>query len=178
MASTFNIQGPTALHIAQGADNTTPSFGSGTILGYTDNSDLISVEIDNMMDPYESTEGGKEPAAMIYQGTVVTITATLIKWDTANKDKLTNSIWEAEGSTAIPGAIGQNQFDQATFTHVENLHLKIDPTDTDDLETYSYWFKHVWLESMSETSWGNAPKKLVLTLKAKRSSGNVIYVRA
>ena len=74
-------------------------------LGVTDNDDLISVDFENIKEPVFSTQGGAEPAAMIYQGTIATITATLIKWDTARKDIVLGSIWN--NANGVPGTIGQ-----------------------------------------------------------------------
>jgi hypothetical protein len=177
MATTFNVQGPTGLYIKQQAPGTTTSTGF-SLLGHTDNDDLISVEIDNMMDPYFSTESGREPAALIYQGTIATITATLVKWDTAVKDTLITTIWEGAGGTL--GSIGQNQLDDSTFSNVEGLQVKLVPTSTSGIETYTYQFFKCYVESMQETGWGNAPKKLVLSLKATRNTtaANFLYTRS
>tara|TARA_R110002020_G_scaffold26072_11_gene84403 strand:+ start:1895 stop:2428 length:534 start_codon:yes stop_codon:yes gene_type:complete len=176
MATTFNVQGPTGLYIKLQTPATTTASGF-SLLGHTDNEDLISVSIDNMMDPYTSTESGKEPAALIYQGTVATITATLVKWDTAVKDTLNETIWAGVGGTL--GSIGQNQYDDANFTNVSGLQVKIVPTSTSNIETYTYQFFKCHLESMQETGWGNAPKKLVLSIKATRNttSANFLYTR-
>ena len=176
MAATFNVQGPVALQIKQQAPGTTTASGF-ELLGYTDNDDLISVEIDNMMEPHFATETGKEPAALIYHGTIATISATLIKWDTTIKDKLIETIWEGVGGTL--GTVGQNQFDDANFDNVLGLQIKLVPTSTDNIETYSYQFFKCYLESMQETNWGNAPKKLVLTFKATRATtaANFLYTR-
>ena len=177
MATSFNIQGPTTLQIKQQAEGTTTASSFST-LGVTDNDDLIAVDFANILDPYYSTESGREPAAMIYQGTVATITATLIKWDTAVLDTLKTCVWEGGTGDGKPGSIGQDQLGAANFTHVENLQVKVVPTFTSNMETNSYQFLKCWVESMAETGWGNAPKKLVLTIKAVRASGGQLFMRA
>jgi len=177
MATTFNVQGPTAFQIKHQAVGTATGTSFLTI-GHTDNDDLISVAVENIHDPYYSTETGREPAALIYQGSIATITATLIKWDTAVVDTLRESVWAGAGGTT--GTIGQNQFDDTNFTNTENLQVKLLPTYTSNIETYSYLFYKCYVESMSETNWGNAPKKLVLSIKAVTRSGSDrgIYTRA
>lgn len=173
MAATFNIQGPTKLIIEQQAEGTTSAITD--VLGYTDNDDLISVAFDNILDPYYSTEKGREPAALVYQGTVATITATLIKYDTAILDNLKECVWAGAGGT--PGTVGQDQLAAATWGNVENLQVRILPTYTSNIETYAYQFFKCWIESAAETNWGNAPKKLALTIKAVRASGGGLFTR-
>ena len=178
-ASMFNIQGATKLMIATGADTDSPTFNDGTILGWTDNDNLISVDFDNMHTDVYSTESGQEPAARIYQGTVATITATLIKWNQASKDTLFETMWQDADSPTQPGVIGQDALNPS-YTQVDGLHVKIQPMGQvlTNADVAGYWFKKCWVESIAETDWGNAPKKLVVTFKAVRSSGNVMYVRA
>ena len=182
MATAFNIQGPVSLSIMVGdnAEETeSPSFGSAHILGYTDNDDLIDVEFDNLLEPYESTERGRMPAAMIYQGTIATISATLIKWDTGVKDTLVQTMWGDGSGTA--GVVGQDIFN-GDFTNSEPLQVHIAPTITSgypgSTDRYMYTFRRCWLDAIAETGWGNAPKKLVLSFKCTNNSGGRLYARA
>ena len=171
MASTFNIQGPTSLSI----QSATAGYN---VLGYTDNEDLISVDIQHTLDPYTSTETGSEPAALIYTGVIATISATLIKWDTAQKDTLLGTMWEVTNGAPGMGVYGQNIFDSTNFGNVENLGVKITPTATANIETYAYTFDTCWLDAIQETGWGNAPKRLVVTFKTKPNGSGRLFTRA
>ena len=117
--------------------------------------------------------------AAILGWTVATITATLIKWNQASKDTLFETMWQDADSPTQPGVIGQDALNPS-YTQVDGLHVKIQPMGQvlTNADVAGYWFKKCWVESISETDWGNAPKKLVVTFKAVRSSGNVMYVRA
>ncbi len=191
MVIAFKIQGPVSIHVAAVADagsGSEPTFHTGTGSGYavadtyklgvTDNDDLISVDFENIKEPVFSTQGGQEPAAMIYQGTVATITATLIKWDTADKDVLFSSIWE--NAAGLPGTIGQDILSHDVL-NATNLQVGSFPEDAGikalASETYGYEFRKCWLESVQETSWGNAPKKLVVVFKAIRNSSGRLFER-
>tara|TARA_R110000824_G_scaffold227343_3_gene415170 strand:- start:4392 stop:4970 length:579 start_codon:yes stop_codon:yes gene_type:complete len=191
MAIAFNIQGPVSLHVhnsLEAGSGTEPTFHSGTgesyavadtyKLGVTDNDDLISVDFENIKEPVFSTQGGAEPAAMIYQGTIATITATLIKWDTARKDIVLGSIWN--NANGVPGTIGQDIL-SGDVLDAKNLQIGIFPEDAGikalSSETYAYEFRKCWCESIQETSWGNAPKKLVVVFKAIRNSSGRLYER-
>jgi hypothetical protein len=173
MATSFNIQGPTSFGIKQLSET---SEATHDVLGHTDNDDLISVDFNNIYDPYESSESGREPAAMIYQGTIATITATLVKWDTAIKDNLHSCVWDNSGDHGLVGTVGQDQFN-TTFTHVENLQVLLTPTSTSGMETYTYRFFKCWVDNIQETGWGNAPKKLVLSIRAVRNSNGRLFKR-
>ncbi len=191
MAIAFNIQGPVSIHVCNNAEaggGTEPTFHTGTggsyavadtyKLGVTDNDDLISVDFENIKEPVFSTQGGQEPAAMIYQGTIATITATLIKWDTADKDVVLGSMWE--NANGVPGTIGQDILSHGVL-NATNLQVGIFPEDAGikalTSETYGYEFRKCWCESIQETSWGNAPKKLVVVFKAIRNSSGRLYER-
>ena len=111
MASTFNIQGPTSLSVMVGSTaepTDDPTFGSAHILGYSSNEDMISVSIDNILVPHTTTESGANPAALIYHGSVATISATLIKYDTAVADTMYGHMWADRAG--LPGVVGQDQF--------------------------------------------------------------------
>lgn len=191
MAIAFNIQGPVSIHVAANAESgggTEPTFhtGSGTgyavadtfKLGVTDNDDLISVDFENIKDPIYSTQGGREPAAMIYQGTIATITATLIKWDSTDKDVVVASMWS--DVAGVPGTIGQDILAHGVL-NATNLQVGIFPEDAGikalGSETYGYEFRKCWCESIQETSWGNSPKKLVVVFKAIRNDSGRLFER-
>ena len=182
MALAFNVQGPVSLSIMIGdaaGEVSSPTFGSAHILGYTDNDDLISVDYDNLLEPYESTERGRMPAALIYQGTIATISATLIKWNTSVKDTLLQTMWADDGGSA--GVVGQDIFN-GDFTNSEPLQVHIAPTVTSGFpsstDRYMYTFRRCWLDTISETGWGNAPKKLVLSFKCTNNSGGRLFAKA
>ncbi len=176
MATAINIAGPTKLLVKQQAEATTTTLhATNDLLGFTDNDDLISISYENIQDPYYSTESGREPAAMIYQGTIATITATLIKWDEAIADNIRTSMHS--DATGTMGSIGQDQFN-TTFTNVENLQVKVLANSATGFTTTSYQFLKCYVESMQETSWGNAPKKLVLTIKAVRNSAGDLFLES
>jgi len=184
MATAFNIQGPTSLSVLTGssADPTDdPTFSSSHILGHTSNDDLISVEFDNILVDHTSTESGSMPAALIYHGTIATISATLVKYDTAIADTMLESMWADRAG--LPGTIGQDQFNTA-FTNVAAMQVHIAPVASgtgagypDNVDRYSYTFRQCWIDSIAETEWGNSPKKLVLTIKARTSDSGRLFER-
>jgi len=184
MASTFNIQGPTSLSVMVGSDaepTDDPTFGSAHILGYSSNEDMISVSIDNILVPHTTTESGANPAALIYHGSVATISATLIKYDTAVADTMYGHMWADRAG--LPGVVGQDQFNSA-FSHVEHMQVHIAPVASGtgggfpgSTDRYSYTFRQCWLDSYAETEWGNAPKKLVLTFKCITTTSGRMFER-
>jgi len=158
-----------------------PTFGASHILGYSSNEDLISVSMDNILVPHTSSETGAVPAALIYHGSVATISATLIKYDKSVADTMMGHMWADRAG--LPGVVGQNQFDK-TFTNVSPMQVHIAPVVSgtgggfpDGTDRYSYTFRQCWVDSYAETEWGNAPKKLVLTIKAVANSGNRMFER-
>jgi len=173
MATAINIAGPTKLCLAQAAETSTSAITAE--LGITDNSDLISISYEELMDPYFSSEKGREPAAMIYQGTIATISATLIKWDEAIVDNLRTTMHS--NATGTLGTIGQDQFD-ATFPHVQNFQVRVLATSSTGFTGTSYQFLKCYVDSIQETNWGNAPKKLIVSFKAVRNSNGILFVES
>ena len=173
MAIGINIAGPTQLCFKQAVETDTTAITD--VLGYTDNDDLINISYEEIMDPYYSTERGREPAAMVYQGTIATISASLIKWDEAVVDDLRTTMHS--NATGTLGTIGQDQFN-ATFTHVQNFQIRVLATATTGFTATSYQFLKCHIDSIQETNWGNAPKKLVVSFKAVRNSSGILFVES
>ena len=182
--SVFNIQGPTSLSVMVGTDaepTDDPTFGTAHILGYSSNEDMISVSMENILVPHTSTQSGAVPAALIYQGSIATISATLIKYSPTVADTMMGHMWADR--SGLPGTVGQDQFEDA-FTHVEHMQVHIAPVAIGtgagfpgSTDRYSYTFRQCWVDSYAETEWGNAPKKLVVTFKAIANSGGRMFER-
>ena len=70
----FHVWGPSKVSI--NLSGGTPNID----LGYTDNSDLISFELDIMTEPIMTTMMGNIPEQYIHMGTVGYLNMTLVKW--------------------------------------------------------------------------------------------------
>ena len=183
----FNIQGPTVLSVrsegtAGASDEPGDAIGTwdaDDYLGYTSNEDMISVSFNPILVPHTSTQTGGMPAAMIYHGVIATVTATLVKWSPSVKEILVGGTGATEGAV---GRVGMNMFDN-TFTNCDTFRFRIDPVASgssdwpSSTDRYGYLFQQCWLETWAETDWGNAPKKLVLTLKARATDSQRLYTR-
>jgi hypothetical protein len=77
MASTFQVQGPTALEWS------TDDGSTYTQIGFSGNDQLFSVDIEYSNNIITATDTGEEPAEVVYTGAIAVLTCQLVKWDVA-----------------------------------------------------------------------------------------------
>jgi len=101
MALGFIVHGPTKVLIAETA-GATPS----DVLGYTDNNDLISLELEYPTEPIFTTRLGNIPEAYIHLGVIGRLTMTLVKWEVTFLSRLIMQVPGVPGAEGGTGTIG------------------------------------------------------------------------
>ena len=98
MALAFEVHGPTQVLFSNSA-GATPS----AVLGYTDNNDLISLELEYPQEPIFTTRSGNIPEAYIHMGIIGKLSMTLVKWEADELDTLHIAL---PGGAANPSDVG------------------------------------------------------------------------
>lgn len=84
-ATDFHINGPTSVVLVH------PSIQGGSVtLGYTDNDDLIRVEMTDHRQVFTRNDGGDMITQALHLGTSATIDMTLASWDNGALNRLMN----------------------------------------------------------------------------------------
>ena len=111
-------------------------------LGYTDNSDLVSFELDIMTEPIMSSYMGNIPEQYVHLGTIGYLNMTLSKWNETNvRDLLSSSLGQGEGAgkEGVVGTVGslrmgaEGTTDQTFGT---NFSLSITGATSGDVVTF------------------------------------------
>jgi len=156
MALTFEVQGPTKVQVdlTGGVDNLVD-------LGYTDNNDLISFELDYMNEPVFTTRMGNIPENYVHLGTMGYLNITLVKFDQAVVEDLIQSVpaGVVEGQSGTVGALRMSADDTA---HTTDFALKLNCATTGD----SYVFKKCIIldRGVRMLDFGNRPQRMALSI--------------
>jgi hypothetical protein len=99
----FQVWGPSLVSVSPKAYNATPDEP----LGYTDNNDLISFEMDIMTEPIMSTYMGNIPEQYVHLGTIGYLSMTLSKWNEQNiQDLIGTTCGGNDGASDGEGVVG------------------------------------------------------------------------
>ena len=164
MALTFEVQGPTkvSIDIAGGT-----SYGTG--LGYTDNSDLISFELDYMTEPILTTRMGNIPENYVHLGTIGYLNMTLVKFDQALIEDLIHAVPDgaAEGDVGTVGKLRMNTNDTGDG---DDFALKLDCATTSDV--YSFHKCIIEGRGIRMLDFGNRPQRMGLSIICLPNQGS------
>jgi hypothetical protein len=152
MALAFEVHGPTQVLF----DNSAGAASPANVLGYSDNNDLISLELEYPSEPIYTTRSGSIPEAYIHLGVVGRLTVTLAKWD---KEFITDI------SHALPGS-ATAESDVGTIGGIKddgngNFSMKI----LSAASTHHYTMKNCYLDgSIRRLDFGNKPSRIGLNI--------------
>ena len=152
MALAFEVHGPTLVTW----HNTAGTAGPALELGYTDNNDLISLELEYPNEPIFTTRSGNIPEAFVHLGVIGRLTMTLVKWDAAQLEDLTHALPGGAGNESEVGTIGGLK-----VSTDGNFSLKIAGTASGD----AYVMKSCWLDGpVRRLDFGNKPSRIGLNI--------------
>ena len=156
MALTFEVQGPTQVSIGIGG------YGASyTALGYTDNSDLISFEMDYMTEPILTTRMGNIPENYIHLGTMGYLNMTLVKFDQAVIEDLIHAVPDGAEEGDV-GTVGALRLHLANDGNEDDFSLKLDCATTDDV--YSFHKCIIEGRGIRLLDFGNRPQRMGLSI--------------
>ena len=160
----FQVWGPSLVKVDPTGYNATPNEE----LGYTDNSDLISFELDIMTEPIMTTYMGNIPEQYIHLGTIGYLNMTLSKWNETNvRDLMGETVGQGEGG-GVEGRVGkvgslrmgaEGTLDQTFGT---NFSLSITGATSGDIIT----FHNCIIEGRGfrRMDFGNKPQRIGLSM--------------
>ena len=152
MALGFEVHGPTLVEW----DNATGAANPSNELGYTDNNDLISLELEYPKEPIFTTRSGNIPEAFVHLGVIGRLTMTLVKWDYEQLEDLTHALPGGAASESEVGTIGGLK-----TSGDGNFSLKI----TGAASTHTYIMKSCWLDGpIRRLDFGNRPSRIGLNI--------------
>ncbi len=145
-AGDFHVAGPTKIYIG------------GTEIGWTDNDDLVSIEVRDHYRNFTRLDLGAMIAESVLAGSTATISFTMVAWDNT-------ALWTQLGlAREIAGATVANEGKSALVGSVASAHdltLTIEPQR---LGQTKYAFGSVILASGPEyIDFGNATKRIALS---------------
>ena len=163
----FNLWGPSkvSIHLTGG----TPNID----LGYTDNSDLISFELDIMTEPIMTTRMGNIPEDYVHLGTIGYLNMTLVKWSEEYiEDLLQTSVPDGagEGDVGTVGKLRMGVQGTTDATFGTNFSLRVAGAGNGD----SVDFHNCIIEGrgIRMLDFGNKPQRLGLSIVCLPLSGS------
>ena len=159
MALGFEVHGPTKIQVDMtgGTDNLVD-------LGYTDNNDLISFEMDYMTEPIMSSMMGNIPEQYVHLGTIGYLNMTLVKWDTATMDDLIFSVpgGTTEGAVGTVGGLRLGAEGTTDQTFATNFSVKLVCATSGD----AYLFENCLIEGrgVKLLDFGNKAQRVGLSI--------------
>jgi hypothetical protein len=164
MALAFEVHGPTLVTWNNAAGTSNPA----AVLGYTDNSDLISLELEYPNEPIFTTRSGSIPETFIHLGVIGKLTMTLVKWDAGQLEDLMHALPGGATAESHVGTIGGLK-DSANG----NFSLKIAGATSAD----TYVMQSCWLDGpVRRLDFGNKPSRIGLSIictPAEASAGEL-----
>jgi len=159
MALGFEIHGPTLVKV----DMTGGTDGLVN-LGYTDNSDLISFELDYMTEPITTTHMGNIPEQYIHLGTIGYLNMTMVKWDTATMDDLIFSVpgGSTEGAVGTVGAVRLGP--QGTTDHTFSTNFSVQLACATSGDTYNFENCLIEGRGVRVMDFGNKAQRVALSI--------------
>tara|TARA_R110000824_G_scaffold182887_2_gene363888 strand:- start:21 stop:551 length:531 start_codon:yes stop_codon:yes gene_type:complete len=152
MALAFEVHGPTLVTWNNAAGTASPANN----LGYTDNNDLISLELEYPNEPIFTTRSGNIPEAFVHLGVIGRLTMTLVKWDHEQLEDLMHAL---PGSAALESEVGT--IGGLKTSGSGNFSLKIASTASGD----AYVMKSCWFDGpVRRLDFGNKPSRIGLNI--------------
>mgnify|MGYP004450309631 FL=1 len=150
MALGFVVHGPTKVLFNTAAGTTAPA----NVLGYTDNNDLISLDMEYPQEPIFTTRSGSIPEAYIHLGLIGRLTMTLVKWDAGILETLMYALPGDADTEADVGTIGG-----VKTTGKGNFSLRISGISSN----IAYTMQNCYLDgSIRRMDFGNRPSRIGL----------------
>lgn len=155
-ATDFHVQGPTTISWRVGGGE-----GNWTLLGYTDNEDLVRLTSRDHVRTFSRNDQGDMIGEAVFSGTTVTLDFTLASWDQNNLVSLlnkcrtgaTSSATAAEGSFATVGGTISSR----------SVGIRITPSQTKEI---IYELNNLMLASGPEyIDFGNTIKRIALSFQ-------------
>ena len=152
MALGFEVHGPTLVTWNTAAGTASPANS----LGYTDNNDLISLELEYPNEPIFTTRSGSIPEAFIHLGIIGRLTMTLVKWDNAQLEDLMHALPGSATAESHVGTIGGLKTSENG-----NFSLKIAGASSG----HAFVMKSCWLDGpVRRLDFGNKPSRIGLSI--------------
>ena len=165
----FHVWGPSKVQID--LDGGTNSLID---LGYTDNSDLISFELDIMTEPIMTTRMGNIPEDYIHLGTIGYLNMTLVKWSEGYaEDLLHGSVPDgaAEGDVGTVGKLRMGAQGTSDQTFGNNFSLRVLQTGTASPDSIDFHNCIIEGRGVRVMDFGNKPQRLGLSIICLPYSG-------
>lgn len=155
--TTFEVCGPTEVKF----DTTVVSPTFTNTLGFTDNNDLISFELDYMSEPVMTTRMGNIPENYIHLGTMGYLNITLVKWDVALVEDIIHAVPDgaAEGDVGTVGALRLATDDTADG---DDFAIRLVCANTSD--TYTFHKCLIDGRGVRILDFGNKPQRISLSI--------------
>jgi|TARA_R100000501_G_C2610654_1_gene105342 hypothetical protein len=151
MGLEFEVHGPTQVLFHNSAGSTPTN-----VLGYTDNNDLVSLEMEYPQEAIYTTRSGNIPEAHIHMGVIGRLTMTLVKWDA---DFLTDIMHALPGAAVAEGDVGQ--IGGLKTTGEGNFSIKISSSASE----HTYTMKNCYLDGpVRRLDFGNKPSRIGLNI--------------
>jgi hypothetical protein len=148
MATTLQISGPTSVSVAL--------TGGTSILGYSDNDTLPSLQFNDMMHEVKTVLSGNAPEEIVTQGQTARISLALVKWDEAI---LNNLLIQARSTAAGNSSVGGRIVADTRY---------FGTLITATIGGSGYEFTHCYLQpdGVGDSQWGNRERVLTLNIVA------------
>ena len=144
-------------------------------LGYTDNSDLISFELDIMTEPIMTTRMGNIPEDYIHLGTIGYLNMTLVKWsENYTEDLFHGSVPDGavEGDVGTVGKLRMGAQGTSDQTFGTNFSLRILQTGTGSPDSIDFHNCIIEGRGIRMLDFGNKPQRLGLSIVCLPLSGS------
>jgi hypothetical protein len=150
MALGFMVEGPTTVQTTN-----LGTFSTFADLGYTDNNDLVSVDVEYLQETIESSDTGRVPVDVINMGVIATVNMTLVKWDDT---KLQNLLEFPSGGAGQVGTIGLRMFGNGSSDYRFKLKL------VGDDKTFTFHRCHFEARAVRMFDFGNRARRVGLSI--------------
>jgi len=158
MATSILVAGPTSISVTVA--------GTTSVLGYSDNDNLPSIQFTDHQHEVKTVLRGNVPEEIVMQGTSARISLALVKWDEA---VLTSLLAEQRGSATVP-VVGRR-----LVANADTFVVTIASTIVGSTMAYSFGACYLLPDSVGDSQWGNRERVLTLNIAAIPTTAGTLY---